>query len=60
MTTLQQTAFCVICHQPMEFDELRYVDENGKPVHEICYVDRVVKEKTASTCSTQSKFDCTA
>jgi hypothetical protein len=39
---------------------MKYVDEKGKPVHELCYVERVVKKKAASAGSIQSKFDCTA
>ena len=44
MTTLQ-TPVCVVCHQPIEFDDLKSVDEKGKPVHELCYVGRAVKKR---------------
>ena len=51
---------CVICNQSIDFDQMKYVDEKDKPVHELCYVERVVKKKAASAGSIQSKFDCTA
>jgi hypothetical protein len=55
-----QPPFCVICNQPIENDSLKYVDEDGNPVHEPCYVAKVATKKPASAGYFQSKYDCFA
>ncbi|HEX4425927.1 MAG TPA: hypothetical protein VH079_11035 [Terriglobales bacterium] len=56
----QQPPFCVICKRPIETGSLKYVDEEGNPVHEPCYVKKVTKKKNVSSGYFQSKFDCFA
>jgi hypothetical protein len=55
-----QPPLCVICNRPIENDGLKYVDEEGNPVHEPCYVERATKKKAASAGYFQSKYDCSA
>jgi hypothetical protein len=55
-----QLPFCVICKRPIENDSFKYVDEDGAPVHEPCYVEQVTKKKAASSGYFQSNFDCFA
>jgi hypothetical protein len=55
-----QVPFCVICNQPIEKNGLKYVNEKGKPVHEPCYVAKVVTKKPVSAQFRQSKLDCFA
>jgi hypothetical protein len=52
-----QAPLCIICNRRIENDSLKYVDENGNPVHEPCYVEQVTKKKTASSGYFQSKID---
>jgi hypothetical protein len=52
-----QAPLCIICNRPIENDSLKYVDEDGNPVHEPCYVEQVTKKKTASSGYFQSKID---
>jgi hypothetical protein len=33
---------CALCHQPINLDRDRYADEDGKIVHEECYVKRLM------------------
>jgi hypothetical protein len=36
---------CALCHQPINLDRDRYADENGKIVHEDCYVKRLMSPR---------------
>lgn len=58
--TPPQAPYCVICNRPIETESLKYVNEDGNPVHEPCYVKQATKKKAASASSFQSKFDCFA
>jgi hypothetical protein len=51
---------CGICDRPIERDGLKYIDEDGSPVHEPCYIEKVTKKKAASTSHSQSKVDSLA
>jgi hypothetical protein len=42
--TSQQIS-CAICHSPVDFERDRYADEDGKIVHECCYVKRLMSEQ---------------
>jgi hypothetical protein len=48
---------CVICNKPIQTDSFKYVDEDGNPVHEPCYVAKATKKKAASASYRQSAFD---
>ena len=56
MISLQPPS-CVICNRPIETNSLKYVDEEGNPVHEPCYVEQVTKKRSVSSGYFQSKFD---
>jgi hypothetical protein len=60
MTSSPQPPFCVICNRPIEPEGLKYVDENGNPVHKPCYVQPLTKKKPISDRYIQSKYDCFA
>jgi hypothetical protein len=36
---------CSICGKPINLDRDRYADENGKLVHEDCYVQRLISSQ---------------
>jgi hypothetical protein len=33
---------CAICDEPIDLEQDRYTNENGKAVHERCYIQRVM------------------
>ena len=39
------TFTCPICAQPINLDRDKYADENGKVIHENCYVQRLMASR---------------
>jgi hypothetical protein len=44
----EQPLLCRICHEPVSLKSDTVVDEDGKPVHENCYVKQVTGQDPAS------------
>jgi hypothetical protein len=43
---------CVLCNKPLDLSADLYADENGKAVHEHCYVNRVTnRQNTPDMCA---------
>jgi len=38
----KDTFSCPICKKPINLDRDRYADENGKVIHESCYLQRLM------------------
>jgi hypothetical protein len=36
---------CTICNKPVDLTQDRYADENGKVMHEHCYVQRLMSSR---------------
>ena len=36
---------CALCRKPVTLETDLYADENGKPVHEDCYVRRILSSR---------------
>jgi hypothetical protein len=53
---------CKICAKPVDLNVDLFADENGKAVHEECYVNHIAKRKRTETwrglrlCWQESKF----
>jgi hypothetical protein len=42
---------CILCSKPVDLQANLCADENGKPVHEDCYVSRVIRELSNQTAA---------
>lgn len=36
---------CALCRKPVDLETDLYADENGKPVHEDCYVKHIMRSR---------------
>jgi hypothetical protein len=39
---------CILCSKPLSLETDLYADENGKPVHEDCYVKQILTDRNKS------------
>src|SRR5258708_24132566 len=45
MASQQSPYVCPICHKPVNLEQDRYADEDGKIVHESCYIKRLAYQQ---------------
>ena len=45
MSTPEAPHLCPICNKPVDLERDRYADENGKVMHESCYVQRLMSSR---------------
>jgi hypothetical protein len=46
----EQAALCGICSQSVNLELDRSVDENGRPVHSLCYLQKLVSIAQVTQC----------
>jgi hypothetical protein len=45
MSNYEAPHLCPICNKPVDLERDRYADENGKVMHESCYVQRLMSSQ---------------
>jgi hypothetical protein len=47
---------CTLCSKPLDLQKDLYADENGKAVHEDCYVKRLISARDSVSRSRNSEM----